>query len=118
MEYQNDLSAPRLGNFPIWEPCCKLQTNFHTSSYTTHSDIHKTIGHGFKSLKLKVRGKVYIKEIKAVLVKTPAYRVHSQTNVHRTKEISPAEYSRQLAVPIERLLRILMNDTKNKGGNL
>jgi|GEM_PF-3075043 len=80
---------------------------------TLRTDNDKTIGRDLRSLKLGVRGKLYIKDIQVTLKKP--VRKHRHSNVshkHKTPPKVTVVKTRPAEDPVERLLRIILKDIR------
>ncbi len=84
---------------------------------TLRPDTDKTIGRDLKSLKLNIRGKVYIKEIKAVLVKARTYPRYSKARSQWKNRPAPVVYTHHSGYPIDRILRIILGNVSNNDRN-
>jgi len=89
---------------------------------TLRTDDDKTIGRGLKSLKLDVRGKVYIKVIKVILAEPRSRRIYSDVKPPRTDRRHPdrtvVNTNRVVNSPIEQILRVILGDIQNQRRSL
>ena len=86
---------------------------------TLRTDDDRTIGRDLRSLKLGVRGKVYIKDIQVTLAE-PAYKRHTRVNHHpKAKNVPPKVTvikTRHVEDPVVRILRVILKDMNTPGG--
>ena len=79
---------------------------------TLRTDDDKTIGRDLKTLRLGVRGNVYIKNIQVSLAK-PAYKRRGDVRGHTRKHVSPKVTvinTNHVEDPIARIFRIILKD--------
>jgi len=80
---------------------------------TLRTDDDKTIGRNLRSLKLQIRGKVYIKDIRVKLKKPTPRRRHSNVNNTHGNRAQPKVTiinSRHIEDPVGRIIRLILKD--------